>query len=337
MKATKVIVSFIALAVFVGTTLISTPPAFSQLIKTDVITTEPMKIVWGYCPYGMLETSVMKVKKFYKKYLPNVEVEWFFGLWSVHLINNWIAGKLEIAYLGNMPAVMLESKMKNTKWVGVAVYPHGDVGAIFVPKDSPVKDVKDLDGATVATGIGSSHHRILEEVARQEGIKFNIVNQSPEVAIGNMEAGKLQAMCYWPPYNELLIEKGIGRPLEPRHLKKYEPYVNAIWPLVVSERFTKEHPDIVRGLIKADNDLHDFMVKHPDEAAQIVFEELERKIPVESLKRSLARYQYSNELTEEHIEVMQRDIDFLYEKKFIKEHFKAADWADNSFYKDKTE
>ncbi|MBW1958727.1 MAG: ABC transporter substrate-binding protein [Deltaproteobacteria bacterium] len=336
MKATKAIVSFIALAVFIGTTLFSVPPAFSQLIKTDVITTEPMKMVWGYCPYGMLETSVMKVKKFYKKYLPNLEVEWFFGLWSVHLINNWIAGKLEVAYLGNMPAVMLEAKMKNTKWVGVAVYPHGEVGAIFVPKDSPVKDVKELDGATVATGVGSSHHRILEEVARQEGIKFNIVSQNPEVAIGNMEAGKLQAMCYWPPYNELLIEKGIGRPLEPRHLKKYEPYVNAIWPIVVSERFAKEHPDIVRGLIKADNDLHDFMVQHPDEAAQIVYEELEKKIPVESLKRSLARYQYSNELTDEHIEVMQRDIDFLYEKKFIKEHFKAADWVDNSFYKDKT-
>ena len=62
----------------------------------------------------MLETSVMKVKQFYKKYLPNVDVEWFFGLYSPHLVNNWIAGKLELAYLGNMPAVILESKMKNT-------------------------------------------------------------------------------------------------------------------------------------------------------------------------------------------------------------------------------
>lgn len=330
MKATKGIIYFLAIAIIFAST-----PAFSQLIKTDVISMEPMKIVWGYCPYGMLETSVMKVKKFYKKYLPNVEVEWFFGLYSVHLINNWIAGKLEIAYLGNMPAVMLQSKMKNTKWVGIAVYPHGDVGAVFVAKDSPIKSVKELDGATVATGVGSSHHRILEEIARQEGIKFNIVNQTPEVAIGNMEAGKLQAMSYWPPYIELLREKGIGKCLEPCNTNKYEPYVNAIWPLLVSERFAKEQPDIVRGLVKADNDLHDFMVQHTDEAAQIVYEELEKKISLASLKRSLASYKYSNKLADEHIEVMQRDIDFLYEKKFIKEQFKAADWADNSFYKDK--
>jgi len=325
----KKAIIFLLMVIFVLTTI----PASAQLIKTDILSTEKMKIVWGYCPYGMLETSVMKEKKFYKKYLPNVEVDWFFGLWSVHLINNWIAGKLEIAYLGNMPAVMLQSKVKNTKWVGVAVYPHGDVGAIFVPKDSKIKSVKELDGATMATGVGSSHHRILEEIARQEGIKFNIVSQSPEVAVGNLEAGKLEGFCYWPPYIELCVEKGIGKILPPGNANKYEPYVNAIWPLLVSERFIKKHPKIVQGLVRADNDLHDFMVNQPDEAAQIVYEQLEKKIPIESLKRSLARYKYSNELTQEHIEVMQRDIDFLYEKKFLKKHFKAADWADNSFYK----
>ena len=235
--------------------------------------------------------------------------------------------------LDNMPAVMLQSKIKNTKWVGVAVYPHGDVGAVFVPKDSKIKDVKELDGATVATGVGSSHHRILEEIAKQENIKFNIVSQNPEVAVGNLEAGKLDAFCYWPPYIELVREKEVGKCIEPCNANKYEPYVNAIWPLLVSENFAKKHPDIVKGLVRADNDLHDFMKNHPDEAAEIVFNELERKIPIESLKRSLARYKYSNELTDEHIEVMQRDIDFLYEKKFLKKHFKAADWADSSFYK----
>ena len=323
----------VAVIMFVFVFVLVSAPAFAALIKSDVLSTEKMTVVWGYCPYGMLETSVMKVKKFYKKYLPNVDVEWFFGLWSVHLINNWIAGKIEVAYLGNMPAVMLQSKVGNTKWVGVAVYPHGDVGAIFVPKDSKIKSVKELDGATIATGVGSSHHRILEEIAKQEGVKFKIVSQNPEVAVGNLEAGKLQAFCYWPPYIELCREKGIGKCLEPCNANKYEPYVNAIWPLLVSDEFAKKYPKIVEGLVKADNDLHDFMTNHPDEAAEIVFKQLESKIPIDALKRSLARYKYSNTLTDEHIEVMQRDIDFLHSKGFLKKHFKAKDWADNSFYK----
>ncbi len=311
--------------------VLASSPAYCS--DADVISAKKMKITIGYCPYGMLETPVMKVKEFYKKYLPNVEVEWFFGLYSVHLINNWIAGKLEIAYLGNMPAIMLQAKTGNTKWVGVSVYPHGDVAAIFVPKDSKVTDVKQLAGKTVATGIGSSHHRILEEIMRQEGIKFEIVNQTPEVAIGNLEAGKIDGFCYWPPYLELAKYNNVGKCLPPCNAKKYEPYVNAIWPFVVSEKFAEENPDIVRGLVNADIDLHRFMVEHPDEAAEIVYKELGEKIPLPVVKASLASYQYSDTLDQEHVEVMQRDIDFLYGKGFLKEKFNAADWADSSFYK----
>ena len=59
----------IILLFLVALFLIPSVSAFAtgKLISTDVITTEKMKIVWGYCPYGMLETSVMKQKQFYKK------------------------------------------------------------------------------------------------------------------------------------------------------------------------------------------------------------------------------------------------------------------------------
>jgi len=265
--------------------------------------------------------------------MPNVEVEWFFGLYSVHLINNWIAGKLEFAYLGNMPAIMLQGKMKNTKWVGSAVYTKGDVGAIVVPNGSTVKSIRDLNGKTVATGIGSSHHRLLEVVQKQEDIKFNIVNQSPEVAIGNLEAGKIDGFCYWPPYIDLATYRGIGHLVPPGTFKQYEPYVNAIWPIVVSKSFTKKNPDIVKAFVKADQDLHTFMQDHPDEAAQIVFKATEGKLPLEVLKGSLARYGYASAIEKEHIDVMQADIDFLHDNGYLKNSFKAADWVDTSYSK----
>ena len=309
--------------------LFSSVPVFAQ-----VISDEKAKIVWGYCPYGMLETGVMKGKQFWKPYLPNVDVEWFFGLYSPHLVNNWIAGKIELAYLGNMPSVMLRAQKPDAKWVGIAVYPHGDVGAIFVPKDSKIQSVKELNGKSVATGVGSSHHRILEEVMKQENIKFDIMNQAPEVAIGNLEAGKIDAFCYWPPYVEMAKYKNIGRILPPGNLKKYEPYVNAIWTIMVSENFAKKYPKILKGLIKADLDLHRFMKEKPDEAAQIVFKELEEKMPLQVLKASLASYDYADRFDQEHIDVMQRDIDFLYSKGFVKKEIKAAEWADTSYVKE---
>jgi len=322
----------VAVYVFMSIFLLVSIPAFAKgLITTDVISTEKMTVAWGYCPYGMIETSVMKEKKFYKKYLPNVDVDWFFGLWSSHLINNWIAGKMEVAYLGNMPAIMLQSRVMNTKWVGTALYHTGTNGAIFVPKDSKITSIKQLDGATIATGIGSSHHRILEEVAKQEGIKFKIVSQNPEVAVANLQAGNLDGFCYWPPYIELCKYKDIGKCLPPCNLSKYEPGINQIWPILVSDNFAKKYPKITQGLIFADNDLHHFMVEHPDEAANIIYKALEEKIPLEALKKSLARYHYSDKIGDDEIEIMQRDIDFLYEAKIIRKHFKAKDWADPTF------
>ena len=161
-------------------------PAFAS----DVVSDEKMTVTVGYCPYGMLETSVAKEKKFYKKYLPNVDVDWFFGLYSVHLINNWIAGKMEVAYLGDMPAIMLQDKVGNTRWVSNGVYATGKVCAILVPNNSTAKSVQDLNGKTVAVGIGSAQHHMVEVLEKAEGVKFNLVNQAPEA--GHRQPGGRQ-------------------------------------------------------------------------------------------------------------------------------------------------
>lgn len=298
----------------------------------EVISNTKIQIKIGYAPYGMMETSVAKVKQFYKKYLPNVEIEWVSGIYSIHLINKWIEGELEIAYLGDMPAIVLQNRVRNTKWVSAAVYPHGHVAAIYVPHDSPIKTIKELDGSTIATGIGSSHHRILEIMAAEENLQFKIKNRNPDEGLVDLKEGKVDAVCYWPPYLEMIKHHNLGRALVPDFVK-YQPQVNAVWPLVVSERFAREHPKIVKGLVRADHDLHAFMQQYPDEAASIVFSELAGSIPLAVVKTSLASYRYTEELENEQIETMQRGIDFLLLQGVIRKRFSAAEWADNSFGK----
>lgn len=296
----------------------------------EVISAERLKIKIGYAPFGMLETSVAKAKQFYKKYLPNVEIEWISGIYSIYLINKWIEGELEISYLGDMPAIVLQNRVRNTKWVSTAVYPHGHVAAIYVPHDSKIKSIKQLDGATIATGIGSSHHRILDVFAAAENIQFKILNRNPDEGLVDLREGVVDAVCYWPPYLEMIRYRNLGRTLLADFVK-YEPEVNAIWPLVVSEGFARQHPKIVKGLVRADQDLHAFMVQYPEEAAQIVYRELDEKIPLPVVKSSLASYRYTDKLEKEQIETMQRGIDFLQSQGIIRNGFRAADWADSSF------
>jgi len=304
----------------------SSIPVFAQ----DVISNEKANITIGYPPFGMLETSVAKVKLFHKKYLPNVDIEWFFGLYSPHLVNNWIAGKLEIAYLGDMPAIMLQDKMRNTRWVSNAVSPRGEVLAIFVNNNSKAQTLKDLEGKSLATGIGSAQHRMIEAIMKKENIKFNLVNQSPEVALSNLEAGKVDAFGYWPPYIEMVKYKKVGRAIMDDAIK-YEPEVNATWPLLVSEAFNKKNPKIVEGLVRADIDLHKYVQEHLDEASQIVFKELGEKIPLPVIKASLASYRYQDNIDKDAIATVQRSIDFMKSKGFIKEGFDPAAWADPSY------
>lgn len=305
-------------------------PTASQ--DSQVISDEKMKITIGYAPFGMMSTAVAKQKEFYKKYLPNVEVEWFFGLYSVHLINNWIGGGMEISYLGDMPAIMLQAKKGDTVWVSNANYQKGKVASIFVRKDFPGTSVKDLNGKTIATGVGSSHHRIIDVIAKKEGITYNLVNQTPEVAMPNLESGRIDAMIFWPPYSDMARKQGVGKELL-ADATAYEPEVNGVWPLVVSEDFAAKHPKIVEGLVKADQDVHKFMKENPDEAADIVFKELEQKIPLDVVKQSLASYGYTDSFDQEHIDTMQKAIDFLTSKNLLENPFKAQDWANFSYVK----
>lgn len=318
--------ALIAVVIFIFAGVLSSLPAFSS----DVISSEKMKITIGYCPSGMLETSVAKEKQFYKKYLPNVEVEWQYALYSQHLIYHWIAGKMEIAYMGDMPSIILQNKMHNTRWVSVAVHPHGQVAAIFVPHGSKITTLKELDGKSIATAVASSHHRILEVIAKAEDINISIVHMNPDEGLESLKKGEIDAVCYWPPFIELAKYNNIGRVLIDDAVK-YEPEVNAVWPLIVSESLATNHPGIVKGFVKADTDLHEFMREHPDEAAEIVYRALEKKLPLQVIKASLSSYRYSEKLEQEHIDTMQRGIDFLKSNGAIEPGFQAARWADMRF------
>src|SRR5438093_6025808 len=73
----------------------------------------PVKLVVGYQPYYTQAWSgvVMRGKKFYEKYLPKgSEVEFQIGLQGAIIVNNMLAGKQHIGYMGDMPAIVSTTK-----------------------------------------------------------------------------------------------------------------------------------------------------------------------------------------------------------------------------------
>jgi hypothetical protein len=73
----------------------------------------PFKLVIGYQPYYTEAWSgvVMRGKKFYEKYLPKgSEVEFQVGLQGAIIVNNMLAGKQHIGYMGDMPSIVSTTK-----------------------------------------------------------------------------------------------------------------------------------------------------------------------------------------------------------------------------------
>src|SRR5271155_4825709 len=108
----------LALAIAIGSSVLFSGTASAQ----TPVSTEKLKIVVGYQPltptWGV---AVVTGGQLWKPYLPNVEIERADFMSGMPLVNNMLAGKIDIGYIGDMPAIVLGSKsnLQATRFVAV--------------------------------------------------------------------------------------------------------------------------------------------------------------------------------------------------------------------------
>src|SRR3954468_15705068 len=92
--------------------------AASAALAADIDYGKPgtaVKLVVGYQPYYTQSWSgvVMRGKKFYEKYLPKgSDIEFQIGLQGAIIVNNMLAGKQHIGYMGDMPSIVSTTKQE---------------------------------------------------------------------------------------------------------------------------------------------------------------------------------------------------------------------------------
>src|SRR5213593_1064178 len=102
----------------------------------------PVKLVVGYQPYYTQAWSgvVMRGKKFYEKYLPKgSEVEFQVGLQGAIIVNNLLAGKQHIGYMGDMPGIVSTTKqdVADIRLVAVVGMGWDQCNSFLVRTDAP--------------------------------------------------------------------------------------------------------------------------------------------------------------------------------------------------------
>lgn len=243
---------------------------------------EPVKLVVGYQPYYTQSWSgvVMRGKKFYEKYLPKgSEVEFQIGLQGAIIVNNMLAGKQHIGYMGDMPAIVSTTKpqVADVRIVANLGLGWDQCNAFLVRTDAPMfnsdeEAVKWLDGKTVAVPKGSCTDRFAQAVFKKFNVKPSAyLNQNIEVITSGFRAKRLDAAVMWEPTTSRLVNEGLARIVATGRTGKE----NDGGFLAMRADLVKQRPDIVKAWLEAELDAQLFLMdpKNSDEVIRMAKEQ----------------------------------------------------------------
>ncbi len=133
--------AFVA-ASLMGTALMAAAPAQAAAEKDYGKPGAPIDLVVGYQPYYTESWSglIMRDKKFYEKYLPKGStVSFQVGLQGAIIVNGMLAGKVDVGYVGDMPAIVSTShpEVRDLRIVSVLGLGYDQCNIFLVRNDAP--------------------------------------------------------------------------------------------------------------------------------------------------------------------------------------------------------
>jgi sulfonate transport system substrate-binding protein len=227
---------------------------------------KPVTLNVGYQPYYAESWSglVLREKKFYEKYLPKgSKVNFQVGLQGSVLVGQLLAGKQDIGYMGDMPAIVGTSKRstRDLRIVGTLGLASDQCAVFLVRNDAPQfadqrEAIKWMDGKTVATPQGSCTDRIAQATFKQEGVEpKEYLNQALDVISSGFESKKIDAAIVWEPTASRLVNAGIARRVGSGSL------LNTLDAgfLVMSKDLLADRPDVAEAWLKAELDAQRYL------------------------------------------------------------------------------
>lgn len=248
---------------FFGTTLCSTTRAADLDFGKPG---EPVKLVVGYLPFYTEAWSVFVLhdKQLWKKYLPaGSTVEFQNAVHGAVLVNQMLAGKQHIVYIGDMPAIISTTKQEvaDVRMVAVLGLSYDQCNVFLVRNDAPqFKDsqeaVKWMHGKTVAVPQGGCPDRFAQVVFQKNNIKpAAYLNQNIEVITSGFRAGKLDASAVVEATASRLVQEGLARRVASG--ANFNELDGAF--LTMRAELIRQRPDVVKAWLNAELDAQLFL------------------------------------------------------------------------------
>jgi len=244
---------------------------------------QPMKLTVGYQPWYAQTTTAIIIRglELWKKYLPNdIEVEIQASLQGPVIINNMLADKMQIGYLGDMPAIVSTTKadIADIRMVAASSYSMGQGCHLLLVRKSapqfksPQEAVRWLDGKVVAAPKGGCTDLFFRKVMKAENITpKEYQHQGAEAIITNFRANKLDGAVI-PDFPMTRINNLVGEGTARLVATGYTYKVPDAGMIVMRADFMKARPDVAKAWLKMELEAQRYMIdrKNWDKIAELV-------------------------------------------------------------------
>lgn len=228
---------------------------------------------------GAWDTVVLRSAELWKKWLPTgSKVEWKRNLQGPPVITDLIAGKQQIGYLGDNPAIVSTAKaaLAPISIVALNLVSSGRMcGTILVRSDAPeFKSYREaiawLDGKIVGVPKGSCADRLGQLMLQKEGVKVQWQQMQGEVIVTSLQAKRIDAaIMYEPHLSKSVFDDHARWAASPAVFGELD--ADAI---VMREDFIKKNPDVVVAWLKANIEALYFLRDKPIETVEFLKKEL---------------------------------------------------------------
>jgi ABC-type nitrate/sulfonate/bicarbonate transport system substrate-binding protein len=153
-----------------------------------------------------------------------------------------------------------------------------DYFGVVVTDNPDIKSLEDLKGRTVAAATATTNYAMFRWLLQKQGIDagdLEVVNTAPPGLISYMLAGRADAVQLWEPaYSVLEARKPDIRALDLKVDETWKAFADSeripYLGVAAHADWAKEHAAEIPALIKTYQDAADWVLAHPDEAADII-------------------------------------------------------------------
>ena len=221
--------------------------------------------------------------QFEKSLGPGVQLEWKAFNAGPSAIEALFADAIDMTYVGPNPTVTGYVRSQGAAVRIIAGAASGGA-ALIVRQGSGINGVSDFHGKKIATPQqGNSQDVALRSWLRANGMKPREKGGDVQVLpITNADQftlflkGQLDAAWAPEPWAARLVHEAGGKVfLDERDLWPNRQFVSS--NLIVSPKFLKEHPDVVKNFLRVHVELTDWIGKNPTPAKQMMNQELQKE------------------------------------------------------------